>query len=252
MSQSIKNAEERLADYKQGDLLDFSDLRLSQEDLESLIEDIKAAQVTKLNLSYNKLNCLPESMSSLDKLINLNLSFNQFTEIPESVINLTQLKVLDVSCNILRKLPEDIEKLENLIEFNLGYNEDEDFESPEPGTYLELSDSIGHLVGLEKLNLECNSLGQIPETIGWIVGLTELKLGCNGLTELPDSFKWLTQLKTLDLRYNLFHTPPEVLLELTNLTSIDLVGNERIQEIPKTMDDVIRLIELDIKNKKDN
>ena len=47
-----------------------------------------------LDLSYNELTSLPESIRSLRNLTFLYVSHNQWTSLPESLENLTNLKVL--------------------------------------------------------------------------------------------------------------------------------------------------------------
>ena len=76
-----------------------------------------------------------------------------------------------------------------------------------------LPESIGALVGLEKLKLRQNQLTALPESIGALVGLKELYLKSNKLTALPESIVALTALKSLDLSNNPLTNPQSPAVE---------------------------------------
>ena len=63
------------------------------------------------------------------------------------------------------------------------------------------------------LNLSSNQLTALPESIGALVGLEKLNLGFNQLVTLPDSIAALTALKNLHLRGNPLAKPQSSAVE---------------------------------------
>ena len=76
-----------------------------------------------LNLSYNQLTSLPDSISRLTNLRWLYLSYNQLTSLPESIGRLTNLRWLHLSDNQLTSLPDWIGRLTNLEDLDLSNNQ---------------------------------------------------------------------------------------------------------------------------------
>lgn len=104
----------------------------------------KRSQITKLDLSNQKLSIIPDSVFSLTNLTYLQLgnsftfypplsalgadmpvgdSLNRIVEISGSIENLQHLRYLCLRCNDLRSLPEEIVKLERLDSLDLSFNE---------------------------------------------------------------------------------------------------------------------------------
>ena len=82
---------------------------------------------------------------------------------------------------------------------------------------------------LRELILYDNQLTALPESIGALVGLEKLWLGGNQLTALPESIGALVGLKVLNLRGNLIENKltalPESIVALTALEGLDLRNN---------------------------
>ncbi|NJL91655.1 MAG: hypothetical protein HC916_19150, partial [Coleofasciculaceae cyanobacterium SM2_1_6] len=72
---------------------------MGQDEVLALIEQAAAEGWTKLDLSWQELKEIPESLTNLTSLRSLDLSSNQITEIPESLTNLTSLTWLNLSSN---------------------------------------------------------------------------------------------------------------------------------------------------------
>ena len=73
--------------------------------LDRVLQMKKMNSVKVLDLSNNKLNVLPPSLSELRELEELDVSGNCLSEIPPFVLSLPKLKVLWVSGNTEVKLP---------------------------------------------------------------------------------------------------------------------------------------------------
>jgi Leucine-rich repeat (LRR) protein len=114
----------------------------------------------ELNLSYNNLNALPETIGDLINLTDLNLDYNKLNTLPETVRKLINLTFLDLSDNELNTLPEIVEKLISLTHLNLDYNK-----------LNTLPETIGDLINLTDLNLSYNKLNTLPETVRKLVKL---------------------------------------------------------------------------------
>ena len=79
-------------------------------------------QLRTLDISFDLLKALPESMSRLTQLEKLFLARNQLTALPEWLGRLTQLRFLGVSNNRLDELPESLGQLTQLQTLDLHNN----------------------------------------------------------------------------------------------------------------------------------
>ncbi|XP_078596342.1 uncharacterized protein LOC144873163 [Branchiostoma floridae x Branchiostoma japonicum] len=78
--------------------------------------------LTYINLQYNCLTTLPDSISLFFHLRTLLLSHNQLQTLPASFIHLSKLQKLDLSHNCLTELPQDIGNLQALQRLNVSNN----------------------------------------------------------------------------------------------------------------------------------
>ena len=88
-----------------------------------LLESLIGQPVTELNLTYNRLEELSESIGKLSNLKKLHLSHNELTGLSEWIGSLSNLSSLWLSGNKLTELPKLIGKLSNLEELNLAANQ---------------------------------------------------------------------------------------------------------------------------------
>lgn len=98
-----------------------------------------------LNLKFNRITTLPESLTSLSNLQFLYLDNNQLTSLPRSLKDLKSLQVLSASNNRIRELPEEIGNCTKLENLNLASND-----------LTLLPSSMQHLTSLSILRLEGN------------------------------------------------------------------------------------------------
>lgn len=134
-----QNAIETLPDIRQLPLTTFL---CSQNKLANIFEKNPflslPLRLQHLDLSGNKLTCLPKNLDALKFLVTLNLKDNQLRSLPLSIRSLVALRSLIVSHNKLRSIPL----------------------------------SVGNLVLLETLDISHNALSELPLSMGM---LTQLK-----------------------------------------------------------------------------
>jgi internalin A len=208
-------------------------LDLSYEELTELPESL--GQLTQLHTLYlrgNKLSALPERLGQLTRLQVLYLDSNQLSVLPESLGQLTQLRTLRLDENQLSALPESLGQLTQLQTLNLHSNQ-----------LSVLPESLGQLTQLQELSLHINQLSVLPESLGQLTQLQELYLHNNQLSALPESLGQLTRLQELYLHNNQLSALPESLGQLTQLRTLYLSGN-KLSALPESLGQLTQLQEL--------
>ena len=152
--------------------LDLSNLSLST--LPSIFNsDPFVTRLTKLDVSLNRLEALPEAIGELRALQRLDVGFNQLTALPEAIGRLQALQRLDVFNNQLRALPEAIGELRALQWLNVSYNQ-----------LTALPEVIGGLRELKILILRNNiSLTGVPNEMLSLPSTCSIELEQTGLSE---------------------------------------------------------------------
>lgn len=212
-------------------------LNLGYNELENLPDSIgNLSNLQYLNLAYNQLSSLPTSIGNLINLKNIELSNNQFlTSLPESIGNLSALEYFTSSETSLESLPESIGNLNNLHHLILFYN-----------NITTLPESIGNLSNLEYLNIQGNSLTSLPESIGRLNSLWHLDLHENKLTSLPSSITDLSNLEYLSLYNNHLTVIPGNIGNLSKLREFDLSSNQ-LQTLPESIGSLTNLFSLGLR-----
>jgi Leucine-rich repeat (LRR) protein len=172
----------------------------------------------KLDLSYNQLSKLSDSITVLQNLSYLDLRSNQLSKLPNSISRLQNLSYFDLRSNQLSKLPNSIFLLQNLSYLDLSNNQ-----------LSEIPDSIGNIQNLSKLDLRSNQLRKIPDSISRLQNLSKLDLSDNQLNEIPDSIGNLQNLANLDLSDNQLVGLPDSIGNIQNLANLDLSDNQLIE-----------------------
>ena len=80
-------------------------------------------EVFVLDLYFQDLTSLPESIGMLKNLQKLELSGNQLTSLPETFGQMEKLQWLSLKGNSIKKLPESFENLKSLTELNIVYTD---------------------------------------------------------------------------------------------------------------------------------
>ena len=182
---------------------------MSDEELEEVIEKARIDQTETLDLRFNKLVSLPESIGNLSNLRELDLRANDLINLPESIGNLSSLREIDLRFNKLVSLPESISNLFRLTTLDLHCNQ-----------LAKLPESIGNLSGLTALGIEGNKLTSLPESIGNLFNLTELNLHYNQLTTLPANIINLSNLRVIYLSDNSWADASSILLKLQSFPNL--------------------------------
>lgn len=168
-----------------------------------------------LNLSKNKLTCLPEEISKFKHLKQLNLEMNKLDTLPNSLINVKKLELLNVSNNYILSLPQGFGNLSNLKQIYLNSNKFQQF----PQQLLKLNN-------LEVVELSNNKITEIPCGMAEFYAV-ELNLSQNEISTIGDDLHQAPRLKILRLEENclsLDAIKPSLLRD-SKIHTINLDGN---------------------------
>jgi len=151
-----------------------------------------------LDLSNNWIVVLSETFSGI-KTNYLNLSYNKIERLPNSFWNIN-LRMLDLRHNYLKNLPEIFSQFKiNLLDLSNNLLE-------------ELPNSFWN-INVDSLYLSNNHLKEIPEIYSEL-NIGDLNLSNNQLEKLPNSFWNINVYDVLDLSYNKLKELPEIYSEL--------------------------------------
>ncbi|CAH8574301.1 unnamed protein product [Schistosoma bovis] len=169
-------------------------------------------QLTTLNLCNNNIITLDfTGIETLKHLVELDLSYNQIGHLPDSIGELVSLEILDLTSNRLEGLPNRIGELVRLVQLELESNQ-----------IKSIPLNIGQLCQLQTLNLDVNKLSRLPSTIGNLNNLRKLRVKDNLLQRLPPEIGKLQNLTHLYLSNN---KPLDLLpIELGMLPSLRFLG----------------------------
>ncbi|URD73811.1 hypothetical protein MUK42_08863 [Musa troglodytarum] len=194
----------------------LQELDLSGMSLDSLPNpSINLGAITKLDLSNNNLQCIPESLTArLLNLVVLDVHSNQLRALPNSIGCLSKLKALNVSGNLIESLPRTIEDCRALQELIANFNQ----------------------------------LTKLPDTMGFeLTDLRKLAVNSNKLAFLPYSTSHMTSLRVLDARLNCLRSLPDGLENLIRLEVLNVGQNfHYLQSLPCAIGLLVSLVELDI------
>ncbi|PHM06637.1 GTPase [Nostoc sp. 'Peltigera malacea cyanobiont' DB3992] len=127
-----------------------------------------------LDLRYNKITTLPETLAYLQNLTTLDLGNNQIMMLPQMLTRLQNLTTLDLRNNKITTLPQTLTRLQNLTWLFLGNNQ-----------IKILPEALAHLQNLIWLDLNNNQIKILPEAIVRLQNLIALDLGTNPIEKPP-------------------------------------------------------------------
>lgn len=113
-----------------------------------------------------------------------------------------------------------------------------------------ISETIGNLTTLSKLNLSRNKLTALPESIGKLTSLTYLNLSKNRLSSLPETICNLKNLTNLNLHDNMSLDLSNIdICKFKSLTNLNLACND-IDCLPENIGRLTLLKDLNVWNNK--
>lgn len=162
-------------------------INLSHNELTFLPRDFAhgAKDLRYLDISFNRLTSLPESITTCTSLQLLHLTHNHISELPDSIGQLTELRKLFLSYNRLKHIPKSIGECKKLEKVRLASNEIRFL----PGSFIKLwnqpDDPYNCKGRLEELMVDRNPLVQ--------PSITAFEMGGGGIDGLNRAFTlfWL-------------------------------------------------------------
>ncbi|XP_075703456.1 leucine-rich repeat and calponin homology domain-containing protein 4 isoform X2 [Rhinoderma darwinii] len=181
---------------RNSDLTDVTRADLSRNRLSEVpLELCHLVSLESLTLYHNCLRTLPPSFSNLQVLTYLNISRNLLTSLPPHVCRLP-LSVLIASNNKLSSIPEEVGAMVSLRQLDISCNE-----------LQSLPPQLGSLQSLRELNVRRNQLTSLPEEISELP-LTRLDFSCNRVARIPVCYRHLRHLQSIVLDNNPLQYPP--------------------------------------------
>ncbi len=135
------------------------------------------ANLDLLDLRYNDLDAIPETLRFCRNLTTLRIAHNKIKYLSREVGELRRLNVMEASNNYLRRVSSHIVRCTSLRCLELNTNE-----------LTELPVDLGLLINMEELVLDNNKLSQLPLSISAMVRLKRLTFHHNPLTNIPSDF----------------------------------------------------------------
>lgn len=133
---------------------------------------------------------------------------------------LGSVKMIDLSERGTASIQPDVLKLKGIKEFYFASN-----------GMVTIPDLSVWSATLDYLNLDNNSIRELPESMSKLTGLKWLRLNGNQIQDLPASMSTLKSLRRIYLKRNRLTAVPQAVKEWTSLEDISLDGNP-ITEIP--------------------
>ncbi|XP_043479652.1 ras suppressor protein 1 [Leptopilina heterotoma] len=199
--------------------------------------------ITRVTLSHNKLQAVPQAISYLVNLEILNLFNNHIMELPMTLSQLPKLRILNIGMNRLNELPRGFGAFPVLEVLDLTYNNLN--ERKLPGNFFmmdtlralyladndfeHLSPDIKQLRNLQILVLRDNDLIELPKEIGELSRLRELHIQGNRLTVLPPeigNLDLVSNKAVFRMEYNPWVTPIGDQLQVGVSHVIDYIRSE--------------------------
>ncbi|EGG13938.1 filamin/ABP280 repeat-containing protein [Cavenderia fasciculata] len=143
-----------------------------------------AATLQALDLSENQFTSFPPPITTLTALRSLRLAGNQLGQLTSVFTNLSNLEVIDFSECQLTSFDFDLSKLVALTDLSLARNRISELSS-------QTAISLGQLKLMRFLDLSKGTFNSIPKQVGWLSNLRRLNVSENQITKLPGELSLL-------------------------------------------------------------
>ena len=151
------------------------------------------------------------------------------------LINISWVEKLRLSHNELKSLPPDMgDYLQQCTSLELQCN-----------SLQEIPQCLLQLPSISKLNLSRNNLSAIPAVPKWSASLSFLDLSHNSLSDLPNSTV-APALKNLNISNNQFQAVPHCVCFFIGLTTLDIAYNSKIVALPNELGKLKNLLSLNL------
>ena len=191
----------------------LSQLFLDFNDLETLPPSFSnVSSLDTLSIKNNKLRDV--SMLNFTRLRTINLSFNKIEELPDVFGNCSFLSEFIVSFNLLKELPKSLSSCKKIVDFNASGNMFSSF----PRCSIAFTQlralvfcenniaavplSFSTLFYLQVLDLSCNNIRVVPAFISQLQNLDILSFAHNKITRFEDDFMIPANASVVDFSYN--------------------------------------------------
>ena len=225
-------------------LLDLKTLDVANNALTSILETgaIELPSLQFLNVAENRVKQMPE-MLGWTELLTLTISGNRLSSLPESLTSLKKLMSIDISRNDIRKLDERLGLMDSLTMLRVAHNPlrerkfltlDSDTLKRELRSRLLPEESPetteGNVVSYQGPSLAAGTDTAIPKAwhikSGGIIDSSSANLGAIERSDL-ESLNQETDVKTFNLHHNLFTQLPQAIELLgSSLRTLDLSRNK--------------------------
>ena len=206
-------------------------MELTYNSIHSINESLgELKKLIALDLGNNAINSLPLSIKNLDYLTTLNLSNNALSKLPEPILGLKSLKILDISFNSLTELPDGLRNMITIININISDNE-----------FTEFPKCICYLIHLETIVISCNQISSIPNEFTDLNNVFSFTANFCYFTRVPEQLTTINKdLKCSHPLVSLIGNNIETICETTiqllhNCVNVNLCGNEGIRYLPKEL-----------------
>ncbi|MFT7030891.1 MAG: Leucine-rich repeat (LRR) protein [Marinoscillum sp.] len=179
-------------------LSSLGELQLQENQLKDIpvgISELK--NLTKLSFYKNQLTSLPEDLFELDLKV-IDLYYNQLEVIPETMGNLSSLEILFLAYNKIYTLPESLGNLDHLVELYLHHNR-----------LSVLPAGLAQLDKVKVVRVNDNYLVDFPVQFLIKSQLSDLDISNNQIEQIPASLEKMPALELFTYQDNPidFHLP---------------------------------------------
>ena len=208
----LQNVHELMIEDEDGDFREipeeFENLRHLQTmniqwtRLKGLSPGLGSLPLTHAMLANNRIQSL-SGIESLTKLLFLDVSFNNLTSLPDTIDHLRLLRQFRASGNKLKELPDQIGNIISLVEIVVSSNQ-----------LKTLPDTLSQLHLLKCLDFSMNAVTVLPARMDGMKNLRQLVGSCNKLTVFPHTLQYCTKLRHVFVRQNCLREVPDFLRTL--------------------------------------